>query len=66
MDDFKLLYGGIDSDNVPFRLQTPNGISASVAWRMANEMACTAVPWDFWKPKAQRRPLPHRRREGSP
>jgi hypothetical protein len=58
LDDFKLLYGGIDSDNVPFRLQTPNGISASVAWRMANEMACAAVPWDFWKPKDQRRLFP--------
>lgn len=57
-DDFELLYGGIDSDNVPARLQDPNGISASVAWRMANEMACAVVPWDFWKPKEQRRLFP--------
>ncbi len=57
-DDFRLLYGGMDSDNVPVRLQEPNGISASVAWRMANEMSCAVVAWDFWKPQAQRRLFP--------
>jgi hypothetical protein len=25
---------------------------------MANEMACAVVPWDFWKPKEQRRLFP--------
>jgi len=58
LGDFKLLYGGIDSDNVPVRLHDPNGISASVAWRMANEMSCHTVAWDFWKAKDKRRLFP--------
>ena len=57
-DNYQLLYGGIDSDNVTTRLENPNGIAANVAWRMANEMACANTAWDFTVPKEQRRFFP--------
>jgi hypothetical protein len=57
-NNFKLLYGGIDSDNSPTRLSDPNGISSSVAWRMANEVACSVTAWDFRKDKASRTLFP--------
>lgn len=44
---YKLLYGGLDHEDVLQRISEPNGIMANVADRMANEMACTAVPRDF-------------------
>ena len=56
--DYRILYGGIDSENVTERLQTPNGIMASVAWRMANEMACTVTAFDFTRSKDERRLFP--------
>ncbi len=56
--EYKLLYGGMDSDNVPARLQDPNGIASSITWRMAHEMSCSATPYDFWKPRDQRRFFP--------
>jgi hypothetical protein len=57
-EDFVLLYGGTDSNNAPVRLTDPNGIAASVAWRMANEVACHITAYDFTKPKDQRRFFP--------
>jgi len=48
--DYNLLYGGIDFDNVTRRLTSPNGIMTSVAQRMANEMSCQAVTWEYTKP----------------
>lgn len=54
-DDYELIYGGIDSDNVPTRLTEPNGIVSSVAWRMANEMACHVTAYDFTFAKDGRR-----------
>lgn len=44
---FNQIYGGIDSFNVTERLTTPNGLIAAVQERMANELACYAVPNDF-------------------
>lgn len=44
-----ILYGGIDSQSVTERLQTPNGIMSAVMWRMANEVSCAVVPMDFAK-----------------
>lgn len=52
--DYNLLYGGIDFDNVTSRLTTPNGIIGSIGQRMANEMACATVAWDFTKPVESR------------
>ncbi|MCC6810078.1 MAG: DUF1592 domain-containing protein [Deltaproteobacteria bacterium] len=53
-DDYRLMYGGIDSFDVIQRLKAPNGIMANIAKRMANDMSCLAVPQDFAKPVAQR------------
>lgn len=44
-----ILYGGIDSQSVTERLDTPNGIMSAVMWRMANEVSCAVVPMDFAK-----------------
>ena len=45
--DYRVLYGGIDSDDVTQRLSAPNGVMANVAWRMANEVACQTTAWDL-------------------
>jgi hypothetical protein len=52
------IYGGIDSFAITERLTDPNGLMVLVQERMANEMACYAVPNDFLAPKAQRRLFP--------
>lgn len=49
-----LLYGGIDSKNVTERLQSPNGLVASIQRRFAIEMACMATAQDFAKPVNER------------
>lgn len=46
-DRYRILYGGIDSDGVTERIDSPNGIMANVQWRMANEMACRTTALDF-------------------
>jgi hypothetical protein len=43
----RLFYGGMDSDEVTKRISEPNGLMAAVAERMATEMSCAAVPYDF-------------------
>lgn len=45
--DYRILYGGIDSDDVTQRLSSPNGVMANVGWRMANEVACQTTAWDL-------------------
>jgi hypothetical protein len=50
----QLFYGGIDSDNVTKRTREPNGLLTAVADRMANDMACLAVPRDFQRPIDER------------
>ncbi len=56
--DYRILYGGIDSDTVTQRLTSPNGIMASVMWRMANEVACGSTAWDISRPAAERKLFP--------
>jgi hypothetical protein len=58
MTDYQILYGGINSDTVTKRLSVPNGVMASVAWRMANETSCYVAGWDFYQPKAARKLFP--------
>jgi hypothetical protein len=55
LKEFQILYGGIDSDTVVDRLTQPNGIMASVAARMANEVSCRVTAWDFSQPRGDRR-----------
>lgn len=45
--NYRIFYGGIDSDQITERIRAPNGVMSNVASRMANEMACRAVPRDF-------------------
>jgi hypothetical protein len=54
LEDYDILYGGIDSDSVTARLTTPNGIVGAVASRFANETSCAVTAWDFTKAKASR------------
>jgi hypothetical protein len=54
LDQYRIFYGGIDSDLVTQRVTEPNGVMASLAQRMAYEVACSAVPYDFSKPAHQR------------
>jgi hypothetical protein len=56
--DYRILYGGIDSDTVTQRLTTPNGIMATVMWRMANEVACGSTAWDLSRPAEERKLFP--------
>ncbi len=57
--DYRILYGGIDSDTVTQRLTSPNGIMASVMWRMANEVSCGSTAWDISRPLAERKLFPY-------
>jgi hypothetical protein len=58
LDDYRLLYGGIDSDDVIKRLREPNGVIGAIAVRMANSVACKATSTDFLLPQNQRRLFP--------
>jgi hypothetical protein len=55
LEDYDILYGGIDSDSVIVRTTVPNGLMANVALRMANEISCQVTAYDFVSAKAQRR-----------
>lgn len=57
-NNYHLLYGGIDSDNVVERLTEPNGVIGAVAMRMANSVSCQATSLDFVLPMNQRRLFP--------
>ena len=66
LDDYKLLYGGIDSDGVTKRLTKPNGLMANIGLRMANEVACWVTAKDFTLDQGQRRLYPHVERTFEP
>ena len=56
--DYKILYGGHDSNEITERLTTVNAVMASVGARMANEHACTISAYDFTLPADQRTLFP--------
>lgn len=58
-EEYPILYGGIDSDSTITRLTQANGLIASIATRMANEMSCSITAWDFTKAKSERQFFPH-------
>jgi hypothetical protein len=58
-EDYDILYGGIDSESTITRLTLANGLIASVAGRMANEVSCSVTAWDFTSAAAQRRFFPY-------
>jgi hypothetical protein len=51
---FSLFYGGIDSDSVTKRTRLANGLTVSIAERMALQMSCRTVAADFLKAAASR------------
>jgi hypothetical protein len=57
-NEYRLLYGGIDSNDVTERITSPNGIMANIQLRMANEMACRVTARDFTEPTQKRRLFP--------
>jgi hypothetical protein len=59
MTDYRLLYGGIDSEAVTVRLSAPNGLMANLATSMAVDMSCASVARDFGRPAVARRFFPH-------
>jgi hypothetical protein len=65
-DEYRIFYGGIDSDGVTTRITDPNGLMSSVAARMANEMTCRVVARDFVGPMQSRRLFPHVERTFEP
>ena len=59
LDQYRIFYGGIDSDLVTQRVTEPNGVMASLAQRMAYEVSCSAVPYDFSKRTGDRLLFPY-------
>ena len=57
-DEFLILFGGINSDDVNERAYDASGTSANIAKRMSMEVACTAVAQDFAKPATDRKLFP--------
>ncbi len=53
-DEYLILYGGINSNDVNERAYDASGTSANIAKRMANEVACASVARDFAKPASDR------------
>lgn len=58
IEDYNILYGGIDSDSVVKRTSVPNGLMSNVALRMANEVSCQVTAFDFTRARDQRRLFP--------
>ncbi|WP_300433522.1 DUF1553 domain-containing protein [uncultured Thalassolituus sp.] len=56
--DNRVMYGGINSDDVTEELKTPSGIVAAMQQRLAVEMACTATSYDFALPSGDRKLFP--------
>jgi len=46
-NEYRIFYGGIDSNSITQRIADPNGIMANISLRMANEMSCLATARDF-------------------
>jgi len=47
LNEFRLLMGGIDSDQMIVRSREPSPVSQNITRRYSVEMACLAVPQDF-------------------
>lgn len=53
-EEYKILYGGIDSITVTERNADPSGAMGAIQRIMANDVACTNVGLDFHRPADQR------------
>ena len=54
LDTWNVLYGGIDSNSVIVRNQNPNGTTATIQLRMAEDMACKVTAKEFSIAPSQR------------
>lgn len=54
-EEYKILYGGIDSITVTERNADPSGAMGAIQRIMANDVACQNVGLDFHRPTAERR-----------
>jgi hypothetical protein len=52
---YRILYGGINSQDVTQRIKQPNGVMANIVELMGNQMACRLVGPEFAIPADQRR-----------
>jgi hypothetical protein len=59
LDEYRILYGGIDYDDVITRLEGTNGIMFAIQHLMANDMACRSAAYDFAKDPENRLLFPH-------
>lgn len=57
-EQFKILYGGIDTKEVTERIADPSGAMGAIQRMMANEIACNNVALDFSKEPEERRLFP--------
>lgn len=58
-NEYKIFYGGIDSNSIVNRITEPNGIMSNIALRMANEMSCWSTARDFAKDPSDRLLFPY-------
>lgn len=58
-NEYRIFFGGIDSDTIVERMTVPNGIMTNVAERMSNEVSCWNTARDFTKPAAVRNLFPY-------
>ncbi|MDC0666723.1 DUF1588 domain-containing protein [Nannocystis radixulma] len=58
-NEYKIFYGGIDSDSIVTRITEPNGIMANIALRMSNEMSCRVTAREFAQDPSDRLLFPY-------
>ena len=58
-NEYRIFYGGIDSNSITQRITDPNGIMANISGRMANEMSCIATARDFSQDPSDRLLFPY-------
>ncbi len=59
LTDFRMLYGGIDSNSALIRLGQVNGMMSAVQLRLANEVSCKLVASHFKLPQGDSTLFPH-------
>jgi len=57
-EEYRILYGGIDSKAVTERMSDPSGAMGAIQRIMSNDVACRNVMRDFSRPAAERRLFP--------
>lgn len=57
-EEYRILYGGIDSKAVTERMSDPSGAMGAIQRILSNDIACRNVMRDFSRPAAERRLFP--------